>query len=150
MHILVTIYISSFLKGGKIYYLYYKEKYTVIPYTLNIDMEIIDAPAFKIRINKVGRYFRIHDILPECILPNIQLGDVIVSIGHRNITNDLSLEAIRHILQEHEDSIKVVKYGTAVQMHNRAFNAAQREVNGDIDFIFHFDDFVINVIFIFV
>ena len=113
-------------------------------------MEIIDAPAFKIRINKVGRYFRIHDILPECILPNIQLGDVIVSIGHRNITNDLSLEALRHILQEHEDSIEVVKYKTAVQTHYRAFHPAQREVNGDIDFIFLFDDFVINDFFMFV
>ena len=102
-------------------------------------MVIIDAPEFKIRINKVGKYYRIHEILPDCMLPNIQVGDVIVSIGRWIINEYMSLENLEHILQETGHLIKVVKYRTAQTRGNRARDEVQRDheqVIHDIVYLF--------------
>ena len=113
----------------------YENVYSSIILSIQLNMEIIYAPAFKIRINKVGRYYRIYEILPECMLPNIQPGDVIVSIGHNEITGNISVEALHRILQESDDSIEVVKYRTAVARDNRTNNYAV-VINGFLYFCF--------------
>jgi hypothetical protein len=101
-------------------------------------MEIIDVPHLKIRISKVGKYFRIHEILPDCMLPNIQAGDVIVSIGHLKINDDMLLENVEHTLQEPGHSIEIVKYRTLITREIRARNDVQRvhdQVIRDIGFL---------------
>ncbi len=91
-------------------------------------MDIIDAPALNIRIIKVGRYFKIYEILPDCMLPNINVGDVILSIGHWEINSGISMEDLDDILQEPEHSIQVLKYRTAVSRDSRALQRTVERV----------------------
>ena len=89
-------------------------------------MEIINAPVYNIHISKKGRYFRIHEILLGCIIPNIQVGDVIVSIGRWEIDSDTSLEELDQIIQETGHEINVMQYRSAVAKDRRDLQRISR------------------------
>lgn len=111
-----------------LYGIHGKHNYKDFKTFFQMERATVDAPIYKIRITKKGRYFRIQEVLNGCTIPNIQVGHVIVSISECAITETVSSEELMKLLDEPGHDIKVINYRNILARAQRTVQRIQEQV----------------------